>query len=117
MDVELVQMTPENILNLRSNKLYFKAYGQLCVHKCIARGLDFIHIVDYLNIGLTKVRTWETMSLTCQERPNLAPNPTPEQRQKNEIQLLLLTLKLSHLLALDDRFFQESTSQDQQEHQ
>ncbi len=27
IDVDLVHMTPENILNLRSNKLYFKAYG------------------------------------------------------------------------------------------
>jgi hypothetical protein len=109
LDVELVQMTPENILHQRSSKLYFKAYGQICTHKCISRALDFIHIVDYLKLGLTKIRTWETMALSCQDRANHAPLFDAEQRHKNETELLRTNLIMNHLLALDDRFAQDSS--------
>lgn len=39
--------------------------GQIATYKCINKGLDFEHVIDYLGIGNCKLRTWETICMMC----------------------------------------------------
>ena len=47
----------DQIAKKRSSKLYFKANGRISTYKCIAKGLEYERIIDYLALNECKART------------------------------------------------------------
>ena len=66
IDVKLVEGVYREFNRKRSQKLFFKATGQVAAYKCICKGLDYEHVSDYLLIALAKMRIWETLTIITQ---------------------------------------------------
>ena len=53
-----------NIEKKRASRIFMQSTGKVSTYKCITKGIEFEHIIDYLLMTLCKLRTWETISLT-----------------------------------------------------
>lgn len=63
-DTALVDLLRMSTKKKRSHRLYYTDLGSLAAYKCITKGLSFEHSVEYLAIGLVKMRSWEMIGLT-----------------------------------------------------
>jgi hypothetical protein len=55
----------DQIAKKRSSKLYFKANGRISTYKCIAKGLEYERIIDYLALNECKARTQNVVCLVA----------------------------------------------------
>lgn len=64
-DTHLVDLLKTQTAKKRSMRLYFTNVGRVAAYKCITKGLQYEHVIEYLAIALVKSRTWELVYLTC----------------------------------------------------
>lgn len=74
------------------SRLYFSNVGRASAYKCITKGLNYEHVIEYLAISLAQSRVWELVYLTCHDSRT---QPVPQSDLKS------YTMQMQRVLELE----------------
>ena len=96
LDYMLTNLICDKIQRKRVTKTYFKAYGKVSAYNIIVKSLPCERIIDYLMIGMAKMRVQEIIAMVAYQ-----DRYAHETKTINQAQLLTAMFKMNTISTID----------------